>query len=104
MSKLAKDSSWIPDFLAISKCLKQASTTVFPLINNFFLEIPSAKRLIAPSSVGTKYIKEQASAAILFNSSGIVISKDLSPASTCPTGICNLEATNAPARTAFVSP
>ena len=77
-----RDCSLIPFSLANSKCLKHASTTVFPVTNKFFLETPSAKRLIADSTVGTKYIKEDTSATRRFTSSGIVISKDLSPAST----------------------
>ena len=57
--KLANDFCENPFFLAISKCLKHASTTVFPVIIRFLREKPSAKRLIADSSVGIKYIEEQ---------------------------------------------
>ena len=82
ISKLAKDSSSNPLFLAISKCLKHASTTVFPVIIRFSCENPSASRLMADSSVGMKYIAETISATLRFISSGIVMSNDLSPAST----------------------
>ena len=91
-------------FFDISRFLKHASTTVFPVMNILFLEIPSIARLIADSSVGTKYSLEHMSAASLLISSGIVSSKERSPASTWPTGMCNLLATSAPASTAFVSP
>ena len=61
-------------FLDISRFLKQASTTVFPVMKILFLEIPSIARLIADSSVGTKYSLEHMSAANLLISSGIVSS------------------------------
>ena len=79
---LAKDSSLKPLFLAISRCLKQASTTVLPVINKFLCENPSASRLIADSSVGMKYIVDVTSATLRLISSGIVMSNDLKPAST----------------------
>ena len=82
ISKLARDSSSKPRFLAISKCLKQASTTVFPVINKFVLEYPSAKRLMADCSVGIKYIVDVTSHTLRFTSSGIVMSNDLRPDST----------------------
>ena len=59
---------------------------------------------MADSSVGIKYIEEVTSQTLLLTSSGMVMSNDLSPASTWPTAMCSLEATRAPARTALVSP
>ncbi len=73
-------------------------------MNTRLREISSLIKLIADSSVGTKYNLDETSAALRLISSGIVSSNDLRPASTWPTGICNLTATNAPASTALVSP
>ena len=77
---------------------------MFPVTIRFLLENPSAKRLMADSTVGTKYIDDATSATLRLISSGIVMSNDLSPASTWPTAMWSLEATSAPARTALVSP
>ena len=84
ISSSARPSSYSSIFLLldISRFLKHASTTVFPVMNILFLEIPSIARLIADSSVGTKYSLEHMSAASLLISSGIVSSKERSPAST----------------------
>ena len=59
----------------------QTSEIVFPVTCIFLLGIPSSKRLIAEVSVGARRISEQESISILFISSGILRSKERSPAS-----------------------
>jgi len=91
-------------FLAAGKSCIRESIITFPTRWICSCGTPSAFRFKSPSSEGVNSRSDRRSVTIRLISSGMVRSKERSPASTWPTGTSNLAQTKAAATVELTSP